>query len=256
MTSTDLVIPDRPDRTLEELAEIVNREHVALQSVAAGMMKRAMRLGEILIEVRARCLRGEWRKWADSHLDFSVETANNYMRVAHFKDSVPTGATIQEALQLLSGLPDSRHRAVREYSPEVRERARQLVEDEGFSRAAAARQLGVTKNWVRGVIDPEVAQRRLKSRQKYELKRADERRLAIEAERARKEQEHRDAVKRAARKAGGARAEAYAMGERFQDVIAQAHHEEDDREAREAWSRAGEHYRKMRDEIVRALGVS
>jgi len=46
------------------------------------------------------------------------------------------------------------------------------------------------------------------------------------------------------------------MGESFQDVLGQAHREEDDREAREAWARAGEHYRKMRDEIVRALGVA
>jgi hypothetical protein len=62
-------------------------------------------------------------------------------------------------------------------------------------------------------------------------------------------------ISRAVRKAGAATQEAWSMAERFQDVIAQAQRETEDREARAALSRAGEHHRKMRDEIVKALGV-
>ena len=47
-----------------------------------------------------------------------------------------------------------------------------------------------------------------------------------------------------------------AVEQRMQDVLAQAQRETQDSEAREALSRAGVHYRKMRDEIVRALGIS
>jgi hypothetical protein len=71
-----------------------------------------------------------------------------------------------------------------------------------------------------------------------------------------RERAHNLKVRRAARKAGGALAEAYAVAERMQDTIAQAHREATDREAREALALAGEHHRKMRDQIVRALGVS
>jgi hypothetical protein len=57
------------------------------------------------------------------------------------------------------------------------------------------------------------------------------------------------------RKAGAGLAEAYAMAERMQDVIGQAEREAGTREARAALREAGAHYRRMRDEIVRALGV-
>lgn len=80
------------------------------------------------------------------------------------------------------------------------------------------------------------------------------RRRSVEL-RAAREQAKAAEIKRAVRKAGAATAEAWAMAERFQDVIAQAQDETQDSEARAALSRAGEHYRKMRDEIVKALGV-
>lgn len=70
------------------------------------------------------------------------------------------------------------------------------------------------------------------------------------------DQRREQAIKQAVRKAGGAISDLYAMAERMQDVLAYAQREATDREAREALSLAGEHHRKMRDEIVRALGVS
>lgn len=62
-------------------------------------------------------------------------------------------------------------------------------------------------------------------------------------------------AKRTVRKAGGAIAEAWAMSERMQDVLGQAHREAEDMDARRALSEAGTHYRRMRDEVVRALGT-
>lgn len=76
-----------------------------------------------------------------------------------------------------------------------------------------------------------------------------------EAEAALAREHERRQIKRALRSAGKALSEAYAAAERMQDVIAQAHREASDREVRRALSVAGEHHRKMRDEIVRALGV-
>jgi hypothetical protein len=62
-------------------------------------------------------------------------------------------------------------------------------------------------------------------------------------------------VKTALRKAGVAIAEAYTSAERMQDLIGQAHREAEDLEIRRHLALAGEHYRAMRDEIVKAAGI-
>lgn len=71
-----------------------------------------------------------------------------------------------------------------------------------------------------------------------------------------REQEREREIKRAVRKAGGGISKLYADAERTQDGLAQAHREATNTEARVALSRAGEHHRQYRDQIVRALGVT
>lgn len=66
----------------------------------------------------------------------------------------------------------------------------------------------------------------------------------------------RTKIRRALRTASKPLADAYAMAERMQDVLGQAHREATDRQAREHLARAGQHYRAMRDEIVHALGIT
>lgn len=51
-------------------------------------------------------------------------------------------------------------------------------------------------------------------------------------------------------------AELYANCERMQDVLAQARREATSMEARRALAGAEQHYREMRDDVVRALGVN
>jgi hypothetical protein len=103
-------------------------------------------------------------------------------------------------------------------------------------------------------LDPTMSREELLAiiRDEQEIARAARRRAE---RRALKEQKRRRATKRAVRKAGAATQEAYAMAERFQDVIAQAQREGDDPERSQALAAAAEHFRKGRDEIVRALGV-
>jgi hypothetical protein len=78
-----------------------------------------------------------------------------------------------------------------------------------------------------------------------------------EAEAALARERERRAIKSALKVAKGkAVSELYVMVERMQDVIAQAQHETEDREARAALSRMGALQRQAHDEVVRALGVS
>jgi hypothetical protein len=70
---------------------------------------------------------------------------------------------------------------------------------------------------------------------------------------AKKRRGEAQAVRRALKRRSAAASELYAMTERMQDVLAQAHDAERDPVAREAYARAGRLYRSMRDEIVRAV---
>jgi predicted transcriptional regulator len=113
-----------------------------------------------------------------------------------------------------------------------------------MSRRAIAEALGVSHSAVKRWCNPE-------KNADYERRRRDRIRRAKQAE------ERRIAKARlAARNASKPLAQTNAMAEKMQDVLGQAHAEATDSEARRALAVAGEHYRKMRDEIVRALGVS
>ena len=39
-------------------------------------------VGDLLIEAKAQCEHGDWIPWLDAEFDWSVDTAENYMRVA------------------------------------------------------------------------------------------------------------------------------------------------------------------------------
>lgn len=243
---------DSGQPTLEELAATANREHALALEAGASMLHHAIRVGEALLLVRERCSYGEWRPWIDANLDIGYAQTSTYMRVARYKDKVLSGpaANITEARRFLltaPGAPSGNDAGSTRMPAWVREEAQRMA-DEGVSKYVIADELGVSVTTVYRWTDPTFL-----DRNNRKMREAAARRRA--ADRALREAERAVEIKRAVRKAGAATAEAWSMAERFQDVIAQAHDETQDSEARAALARAGEHYRKMRDEIVRALGV-
>lgn len=218
------------------------------------MVEHAIRAGEALLEARNRCEAGRWIAWLTENFDATPYTAQSYIRVAYQAEAVrESGATsFTGAFAYLreKGLPgpypgfgkDSRH------PDEVREEALRLL-GEGASANGAARLLGISPRTVRRWVDPKhAAQWRAANRQRKAAERRERKAREAEVKAQR--------IARAARAAGGGIADAYAMAEKMQDVLGRAHGEATDSEARRALAVAGEHYRKMRDEIVRALGVS
>lgn len=236
---------------LAELAATANREHALVVQAGVSMVEHAIAAGEALAAIRERTPEGEWHPWVDEYFHGGRTTAKAYMRIAFHRDRIRTqGITsVAKATLYLRGLngphPTGRRRT---YSDAVRAEAQRLHAS-GTPVGDIGRLLDVPSTTVRVWLSPEYEarsreyQRRSRERQKARRLRAQE------ADAAR-------AIKRAVRKAGAATQEAWAMAERMQDVLAQAQRETEDRQAREALSRAGEHYRKMRDEIVRALGVA
>lgn len=230
------------EKTLGELAEIANHENA--MAIAAGhrMFDHAVNAGLALTAAKAQLPHGEWMPWVEANLEIALATASRYMRFAAYQDEIREAMvdpTIRGAERFLRGLPRADHCA---------DDAR-LLSEAGVTQEAIAAQLGVSRTTVQCWLNP-AFERRYKDQAR---RKAHRRRMAAQTLR---ERERERAIKRAVRKAGTATQEAWTMAERFQDVLAQAQRETEDREAREALSKAGEHYRKMRDEIVRALGVS
>lgn len=241
--------------TLTELATEANRRHELVVEALGSAVENAIAAGHALRRCRDIVALGEWYEWVDSNFCASPETARRYMRMAEHEQAVlNSGATsIRAAGRAIQGLSPVQRVGVMVYGalgypPSLSEEACRLVSG-GMSRKEVAEILGVNKKTVARWVDPSVAKReRAADAERRQRRRA--------AEREQREQEQRKALLCSVREQGGAIAEVYAAAERMQDLLGNAHREAQTREARRALSEAGAHYRKMRDEIVRALGVS
>lgn len=231
---------------LAELVATVNREHALVGQSARSMLTHAMTAGDALLAIKDHHIAyGGWRQWVEANVDVHWTTANDYMRVAYFRAHLEdVGATqLKEALTLLHGARRVGSPSGSPGLPDVADEARKLRK-EGLSTPAIAAQLGVSKSSAWKWTNPKAVRKYAEkaSREKAEM-------------REMREQKQQAKITRAVRKQGGALAELYAMAERMQDVLGQAHREAEDKDARRALSLAGEHYRKMRDQIVTAVGT-
>lgn len=231
--------------SLFELAVTANEEHALceeiLEPALRGALPHALAAGEALLEARGQIPTGSWQRWLRENFDGSLAAASRYIRIAAYKDLISDANGVKSALEMLKGLPDATPRAgaPRLYGDDIRDAALHALQVEQMTLNEVADTYGVSLStlWTWAHPDDAAAIRR-----RWHAKR--------------KKREREAQIKQAVRKAGAALAEAYAMAERMQDVIAQAEQEATSRETRAALLEAGEHYRKMRDEIVRALGVS
>lgn len=233
--------------TLEDLATVALREHQAVQVAISDALTHALLVGEALLSVRRQLSGIQWTRWISTSVpEIQLSQAQVYMRLARYREIVADAgvSNLDQAKQLLVGLPSTNHRGRgRPASPEVMAQAVQLVE-EGLKPKAVAAMLGVSENRVRRWTDAEAVERQ----QERHRRRRDRMRVQAEETRVR-------AARELARKRGGGIAKAYSLAEQMQDALGQAHGEADSQEARSALAVAGEHYRQMRDEIVRALGL-
>ena len=64
---------------VQRIAGAINAEHALAQE---EFLKHAIRCGELLLEQKQRVGYGNFGKWIEAHCEFSVASANNYMKVA------------------------------------------------------------------------------------------------------------------------------------------------------------------------------
>jgi hypothetical protein len=228
--------------------------HAAVLRAGIDMISAAAEAGEALFELKPTVPAGTWRQWIEDNLPFSYATAHLYMRCAENRALISDrGWTkLNEVKTGLGAFLEPNHqgkgRNGRTKPEWMKDLAREMFHGERMTYAAIARELNVSSSAVRGWVDPEWE---AKSRQKV----AAINKRRIRAARLLREQEQRARIKDSLKKASAVDAELYAAAEAFQDIIAAAHRAATDPEKRRHYSLAGEHYRRMRDEIVRAFGV-
>jgi DUF3102 family protein len=56
----------------------VKRLHAELVAMAIDSVNRGIRIGELLLEIKAHAGHGNWRRWVEANLPFSYRTARRY----------------------------------------------------------------------------------------------------------------------------------------------------------------------------------
>jgi hypothetical protein len=225
--------------TLEELTATVLREHGACAAAARKTVDHAIRAGDALLQVRALLIQSEgWTLWLRENFPANRSTAYLYMRLSTYQHLVCNADGVIGADRLLKALPSIDGGSGRPRIDDARKADAERLRASGKGYKAVAAEIGASPSTVYGWFNGGTKTAR--------------ERAAREALR----QKERDAkVRSVVKKKGGAIAEAYAMAERLNDVIGQAHRDAENPETRRELTAAHELQRGMRDRIVRALGV-
>jgi DUF3102 family protein len=226
---------------LSVLAETACSEHQLAIQAGESMLLHAIRAGEALLKARGCVEKGGWVRWLKDNFPASDRTAKQYMRIARGRELVLTSdaKTLSAAEKLVPALPRGNHQ--HRHTPEEEAEAREMHKG-GASHQEIAERFGIAFRTAQFWVDPSLRDRR-------------NRRLREDRRLARKVREQK-LSKAVLRKAGAAMSELYANCERMQDVLAQARREATTSEARRSLAAAEEHYRSMRDQVVRAFGAA
>lgn len=86
------------------LVQEINRLHSELCGMARTSLEKAIRIGELLTEQKAQLKHGEWLPWVRENIEFSQQTASNYVRLFQNREKLPSVGNLEltEAYRLLS----------------------------------------------------------------------------------------------------------------------------------------------------------
>lgn len=133
---------------LSNLANSIRSEHACCQQALGSFFRHALECGRLLHEAKAKVENGNWIKWFKTNFDFSIGTAENYMRIfsrypeLKKKTSVDLDSiSIREALRLISS---PKTESAKDYQVEKS----QVQEVDLTSKTSAERTNGVSRQAV------------------------------------------------------------------------------------------------------------
>lgn len=242
--------------SLEALAVIINAEHVAVESAFGEMIDRVIACGNAILEAKATARLGEWRGWAEEHLDMGKETIDLYCRIAKHAEFIRASGcgSISQAKSLLTDANLPILRVAGRTDPAHISAVRKL-RDDGMTYRAICAETGYGMSYVQRLISPNGLQKQREAQARYNAKNRDRRaKERAEARRLEQERAHAATVKRIAKK-GGQVAVAYGHVRKAQEALANASADEGDTEARRAITAAQAALTNAEDHIVRASKV-
>jgi hypothetical protein len=96
----DVVAP-----TLEVLGREANHQHQLVQQSEKSAVGFALLAGKALLEAQTLVVDGGWGAWLSQNAEMSTRRAALYMRIAYYADEVSDAQSLNEARQILTGLP-------------------------------------------------------------------------------------------------------------------------------------------------------
>ena len=91
------------DDTENITREIISR-HEAIVSSMRRSIEEAIKIGELLTQVKKKLKHGQFLPWIEKKLPFAERTAQNYMRLYVYRDKTATLADLQSAYMLIEKL--------------------------------------------------------------------------------------------------------------------------------------------------------
>lgn len=234
------------ERKLAELATVVNDCYQATFEPTRTELAHAIECGLALTQARTLCFelgRGKWSRWLKERVEFSVAHAGKLIRVAGFRELLaqhPDVLSLHQAERRLKELN------VQPWTGKEQLPRERYLEMQRYARrhgvAPACRKYGVS----------EVTMTRYRDG-KFPMTAAERADRAAHLRRQRSQDQLNKQIPPALRRKGDAASRLYAMVERMQDVLADAHRDEPDPQAREHYAKATALYHELRDLVVRAV---
>jgi hypothetical protein len=91
-----------PKISTRRLTREVNRLTREIEALTQGKVERAIRAGEILLQLKDRVGHGHWRVWVEKNLAISIRTASRWINFFLHRDKIKDAKTIREAEALLT----------------------------------------------------------------------------------------------------------------------------------------------------------
>jgi hypothetical protein len=91
-----------PGSRLDDLAQEIRREVALAEQHWRDAVGHGIRVGQLLVEVKAELRHGEWLPWLAANFPGTARTATRYMQLARESDTVSDFVTLRSAIAALS----------------------------------------------------------------------------------------------------------------------------------------------------------
>ena len=125
-------------------ANSINQMHRELELVGLQMLERMFQIGERLARIKEQLTHGTWEHWVDDHLNFTIRTAQRYLRA--YKHRHLAGADPVLFLEQIQGKADTKS------DTSVVFDQNESDTDEQVSKSKPSRR-SLHKHWARVVAD-------------------------------------------------------------------------------------------------------